>query len=107
MSKLVGKFRRRENGRLSYEILMPYDDIFFKIVSSVAGKFYFSYYFEFLAHQCYAVLDREDARITIGWHESCGIYVEADSKERDPLVREIGHYLNDTLDELEQHRTSN
>jgi hypothetical protein len=100
MKKRIGKFHRKETGLLSYEILTPYDDVFFEIVFKVGNKFYFKHYFDFLAHQCYATLNRDNLQIRIGWHQSCGIYVESSSKEGDPVVREIGAYLNSILEEL-------
>ncbi len=106
MKKRVGKFHRKENGLLSYEIFTTYDDVFFEIVFKVSDKFYFENYFDFLAYQCYATLSRDNLKIRIGWHESCGIYVEPCSKEGEQVVREIGAYLNSILEELKWFRSS-
>ena len=106
MKKRVGKFRRKENGLLSYEIFTPYDDVFFEIVFKVSDKFYFDNYFDFLAYQCYATLTRDKLQIRIGWHESCGIYVTPHSEEGNSVVREIGAYLNSILEELKWARPS-
>jgi|GEM_PF-3880624 len=106
MKKPIGKFHRKKNGLLSYEIFTPYDDIFFDIVFKVAHKFYFAYYFDFLVFQCYATLTRDNVEIVIGWHKSRGIYVETFSKEGNQVVREIGDYLNSILDELKWGQSS-
>lgn len=95
-----GTFRRESNGRLSFQVPTPYDDVFFDVVFRVGEKYNFTYHFEFLAHQCYATLERDGLTIWIGWHESCGIYVEPASEAGNHVVREIGRYLNDVLDEL-------
>ena len=106
MKKRAGKIHRKEGGRLSYEIFTPYDDVFFDIVFKVSNKFYFEYYIDFLAYQCYATLTRDKVEIRIGWHESCGIYVEPHSQAGNQIVREIGDYLNSILDELKWNRPS-
>lgn len=104
MKKRAGKFHRREDGRLSFQIPTPYDDVFFDIMFKVARKFYFAYRFELLYYQCYATLTRDNVTITIGWHSSCGIYVEPYTAEGNQVVREIGVYLNGIIDELKWER---
>ena len=106
MKKRVGKFHRKEGDLLSYEIFTPYDDVFFDIVFKVKDKFYFQFYFEFLAHQCYAVLTRDNMEVTIGWHQSCGIYVEPRARGGNQVVREIGEYLNNIMDDLKWEKSS-
>lgn len=98
---MKGCFHQTAQGRTSYEIYEAESDFLLQIAAILKARFGFQatssplegldvIYWDFV---------RGEIPITVGWDNWSGCFVFAETEEGDEIVREIGQYLEETLNE--------
>jgi hypothetical protein len=102
VEKIVGKVHKTAKGHLTYDIeeLEAYD--VFPIATALQEKFGFRIgKFPGLdPDELYIELFRNSIKILIGWDIWSGLFIMAMDESGDPVIREIGQYLDEVLDTI-------
>lgn len=92
---MIGQFNRTASGRNSYEIYEASDELIYKIVDILQEQFGFTSRLPVWGlDEIYINCNRSDTIITVGWDQWTGCFVMATSEHGDPVVDQIGDYLN-------------
>ena len=100
MKKLSGKFHKTAKGHLSYDIegLEAYK--VFPIATALQDKFGFrtGKLPGLDPDELYIELIRDSVIILVGWDIWSGLFVMAMDESGDPVIQEIGQYLEEALE---------
>ncbi len=97
--RLEGRFYKAANGHESYEIFYAAPDIIYEIDEELTSKFGCSSLkmsvagLDEVIAKCY----KNETKLLVGWDNWSGFYIMADSRDGDPLVKEIGKYLDSII----------
>jgi len=102
VKKVSGKFHKTAKGHLSYDIegLEAYE--VFPIATALQDKFGFrtGKLPGLDPDALYIELIRDSVVILVGWDIWSGLFVMAMEESGDPVIQEIGQYLDEALDEI-------
>ncbi len=99
---MIGQFMKTVSGRESYEIYEADGQMVYEVVQILREEFGFQSALPiFGPDEVYVDCTRDDARLTVGWDNWSGCFVMGFNDRADPIVREIGDYLNTLLQDIE------